>query len=248
MKYIDWSCEKGHADEPTLDRFVESLGGVKISTLHPQAVFENADYLFAADKVLIELKILETEFGETESFRAKLDELNQRIVTTWGQSPLSLDPRVAADYLRGFIDLFKPILARIAKKANRQLRETKKHLGLDDHHGVLLCVNDNFRELPPPYILQAFGRILNGAYSSIDAMIYLTNHYVAVPGSDYAHFLWAPQYSETAPETLVDFVNTLGRKWFDFCEREHGPFDTKQETDQLPGLADIKAIGSKFPL
>lgn len=248
MKNINWSCEKGCADEPTLDRFVESIAGMKISTLYPHAAFENADYLFAADKVLIELKILGTEFGETEPFRTKLDELNQRITTKWGRSPLSLDPYVATDYLRGFIDLFRPILARVAKKANRQLRETKKRLGLDDHRGILLCVNDNFRELPPAYILQAFGRILNGAYSSVDAMIYHTNHYVAIPGSDDAHLLWAPLYSEAAPAALVDFVNTLGRKWFDFCERTHGPFDTKRETDCLPGMIHVKAIGSKFPL
>ncbi|RYZ42960.1 MAG: hypothetical protein EOO71_05545 [Myxococcaceae bacterium] len=229
MKDTDWASERGNANEPNLDRFIESIGGIKISTLHTNAKFENADYLLPADKVIIELKILETDFVDTDEFLSKLNDLNYRIFAKWGASPMSMNPDVMRDFVNGFIELFRAPLARIAKKANRQIRTTKEQLKLHDHRGVFLCVNNNLRDLSPTAVLQTFGRILNGSYSSIDAMVYLTNHYVTIPQSDHAHLLWSPMYSKTAPDSLSESINNLGRKWFDFCEREHGPFDSRYE-------------------
>src|SRR5664279_4424437 len=93
-----------------------------------------------------------------------------------------MDPVVTERYLSGYINLFRAPIANIVKKANRQIRETKKHLSLEDHRWILLCVNDDFRELPPRLIMALIARILLGSYSSIAAFIYLTNHYVRLPG------------------------------------------------------------------
>lgn len=238
---------KGIADEPTWDDFVKHIGGVRISDEHPNADFPNADYLFQEDKVIIELKILETEFGNTEQFRNKAKAYTAKFVAKEGKSPMALDPKVTARYFKGFIDLFRNPIARIAKKANKQIRETKKELDLPDHLGVWLLVNDNFRELPPRPILGTLGRILNGAYRSVDAVIYLTNHYVLMPGDDYGRILWTPLYSPNAPQRLVDFVNELGRKWFDYTTAAGLPADDRQAGDDL-SIAGARAAGSKFPI
>lgn len=243
----DLATFKGSANEANWDAFVKSVGGEKISDLHPNATFENADYLFRERKVVVELKILETEFGNTEQFREKLRIFSERSFQKWGKSPLSLDSAVTGDYLKGFLELFRSPLARIAKKANRQIRSTKENISLEDHLGVWLLVNDNFRELPPTLMLGTLGRILNGSCSSIDAVIYLTNHYIVIPGDEYGRVLWAPLYSPSAPDGLQEFVNWLGREWFDFAETLGDPSDDRLEAETF-SLAGSRAAGSKFPI
>ena len=67
----DWSKERGIATEPNIDRFVATVGGERFDRLFPNATFQNADFVFRDAKVIIELKILETEFGSTTEFAQK---------------------------------------------------------------------------------------------------------------------------------------------------------------------------------
>lgn len=238
---------KGSADEPNWDIFIRSIGGSKISDLHPNPSFENADYIFPNQGVILELKVLETEFGSTDQFREKARIHSERSLKKWRKSPLSLDATVSADYLKGFVELFRPPLARIAKKANRQIRSTKQNLNVQDYRGIWLLVNDGFRELPPRLMLATLGRILNGSCGSVDAVIYLTNHCVIMPEDEFGRFLWTPLYSPNAPDGLVDFVDWLGRGWFDYEEKLTGPFDDRQEGDDL-SIVGSRAAGSRFPI
>jgi hypothetical protein len=78
-----------------------------------------------------------------------------------------------------------------------------------------------------------------GANSSIDGFIYHTNHFVHVPGNEYAQLLWITSYADNAPDSLIQFVDDLGRAWFDFIERIQGPFDTREE---VPHSSDKTSI------
>lgn len=230
----DWSSAKGIADEPTIRRFIESVGGVLIDNRHPNPDFENADFLFEEAQVVIELKILETEFGQTEAFEKKLVSLGLKIALQFGLGPfLRQEGKAGRAHQKGLLELFRAPLARITKKANRQLKSTKHALGLEQAKGVLWCVNDNFRQVMPITIVALISRILGGSGSGIDAFIYLTNHYVDFPGDPYARLVWAPVYRHSDDEDLRQFINWLGRKWFDFCEAEDGPVDDRIEGDDL---------------
>ncbi len=55
----DWSTARGIADEPTIRRFIQSVGGVLIDHRHPNPSFLNADFLFEKAQIVIELKVLE---------------------------------------------------------------------------------------------------------------------------------------------------------------------------------------------
>jgi hypothetical protein len=239
---IDWATAKGIADEPTIDEFVRTVGGTRVDVLIPSPAFQNADYLFSQPRVIVELKIFETEFGKTREFQLKRDALIRRHVAENDLRGPLLGQPYPRQFLMDMLELFRPPLARITKKANRQVRETKTHLGIPDAGGVLICVNDNFRELNPVTIVGALSRILNGSCSSIDALVYLTNHYVDVPGSNYANLLWIPRYREKAPIALVEFVNWLGRQWGNFCETKMGPFDNRMEVASMPSFRGAKTI------
>jgi hypothetical protein len=241
-KNTKWSEAKGIANEATLNRFIETVGGKRFDSIVPSAPFENADYYFPEHKIIAELKILEKEFYKTTEFQERVTALLVRHVKEKGMRGPLLGERYPEEFIREFNDLFRPPLANIARKANRQIRSTKEYLKIPNANGVLLCVNDNLRGLPPMAIMQLFGQILSVRYSSITAMVYLTNHYIDVPGNNYANLLWAPQYSENAPDSLVKWVNSMGREWGLFIERETGPFDNKVETDNDSILTGSKAI------
>ena len=126
--------------------------------------------------------------------------------------------------------MFRPALSRILKKATRQIRATKEHFKITARTGILIFVNDGFTGLEPHFVRALVSDLLTTSYSSIDCFLYITlNRYVEVAGSDIPRLLWMPSYSERAPDSLVLFVDDLGRKWFDFLESKIGPFSIPRE-------------------
>ncbi len=224
----DWTKERGPATEPNFDRFVYSVGGARIDQRFGPLTGENADYIFADQRVLIELKIIETEFGDTEAFVHKENSILETMARNYGLGAiLRGEPGPVQFYTERKTELYRSALSRIAKKANRQIRQTKAALRLEGYQGILMCVNDSLRQLSVETVLGLFGRILNGSNSQLKAFIYLTNHYVNIPNHNYASLLWVPAYAHDTDDHLPTFVNWLGRAWFDFCEAENGPADSR---------------------
>ena len=243
----DLSKMKGFADESTIDSFIERFGGERIDKAHSNLEILNADYIFHKQKIIIELKTLENEVSNTDQFREKMKVAYRKIYSRSGKGPLSLDDEITKYYFKVFLDLFRPPLARIVKKANNQIRSTKENLGYADYRGIILIVNDNLKELPPLLMMATLGRILNGSCSSIRAMIYLTNHYVVMPGDEYGRILWAPLYADAEGDNLVDFVNELCSRWFTYCEGLGMPVDYRQVGRDI-SLDGSRAAGSEFPI
>jgi hypothetical protein len=114
------------------------------------------------------------------------------------------------------VRLFRPPVSRVLKKANRQIRETKEYLGRSSPTGVLLFVNDGFTTL---------------------------NRCVEIKGSDVPRLVWAPTYSDRGDDSLHQFINDLGRKWFKFLESKIGPFTIDNwETEDHDAILGSKAI------
>lgn len=232
--------------EETFDRFVKSYGGQKISDSLPgDPTFQNADYLFPKEKVIAELKTLQSDFGVKDSFRKKQIDLAKAYLAQ-GKMPLSAifnSRDQPADYVKDLLRLFRPALSRILKKANTQLKVTKRELNLNNSSGILLMINDDFFSLEPRFIVSIVCEILAHSYSSVDAFVYLTlNQYADIPDNNYANLLWIPSYSERAPDSLPDFINSLGGQWFQFLESETGKFDNKIVTDDPTAVTRAKSI------
>jgi hypothetical protein len=141
------------------------------------------------------------------------------------------------------VRLARPPIARIIKKANVQIRETKKHFSIADPAGVLIFVNDGFTALPAGIVNTVCQDILLQSYCSIDCFLYLSvNRYVEIKGSNEPKLLWVTSYSSRANDSLVTFIDDLGRKWFDFVEKEIRPFTSRTETENRDILRNTKAI------
>lgn len=210
--------------------FVRSAGGEVVEDLLPEPrTFENADFLFRDVPMVVELKEVETEFGRSASVRDGFRALIGRLM----EEDPNWRPNTG-DYpkwfLSEFVRLFRPPISRVLKKANRQIRETKAHFEISAPTGMLVFVNDGFTQLEPHFVRALAGDLLANSYSSIDCFLYMTvNRYVEVAGSNVPRLLWAPLYSERATDSLVQFVDDLGRKWFEYLETTIGPFSIPRE-------------------
>jgi hypothetical protein len=193
------------ADEPHWNEFVAEFGGELVAPLIKRAGVQNADYLFREQRVIAELKILQTEF---------FDPLLIRI----GQAAAKLiqDPTDEAFDLfeRFLVSTLEAPLKRIIKKANRQIKETKGVLGLPNHRGIILCINDGFVGIPPSIVSEIiFGMLKGSSYTNTRCIVYLTNHLVKFADDDEPALLWWTQYNGRPPEDLMMFVDKLGEEW-----------------------------------
>lgn len=240
------------AVEPLWQEFVRSFGGLVVHDMvaEPRG-FQNADFAFLDQGVIAELKEIQTEFSSTAAFRCGFKTLMQRLVTEQPESRSTFfggDGKVPAWFMPELVRLCRPSLSRILKKANRQLRETKIHFGVNSETGVLLLVNDGFTSISPEFVRAQVSELLLHSYSSISCCVYLTvNRYIEFPGDREPKLLWATAYSDTAPDSLVSFVDDLGRGWFDFLEEKVGLFTSRSEVQSsaevLQGTCAIRLPG-----
>lgn len=215
--------------EATWREFVKSASGQVVEELVPEPrTFQNADFLFPSAGVVAELKEIETEFDRSDAFRTGFRSLIHRVMKedpTWRPALLGGSGKYPNWFTGELVRLFRPPISRVLKKANRQLRETKAHFGVSTCTGMLVMVNDGFTSLEPHFVRSLACSLLVDSYSSIDCFLYVTvNRYVEIEGSDVPRLVWFPTYSERAPNSLVSFVDELGRSWFKFLEAKIGPF------------------------
>ncbi len=233
--------------EKTWRDFVVHAGGSVIEDLIPQPRnFQNADFAFFENDVIAELKEIETEFSNSQAFFKGFNELMQKVVAEdpeW--RPLLFGGKGEPQWFtREYIRLFRPPLTRILKKANSQIKETKEHFKIKSNNGIAIVVNDGFASLGPDRVRALIGNILHTSYSSIDCCIYMTvNRYVEIIGSDVPRLIWAPMYRDRAPDELVEFVNKLGEKWFDYIQTVIGPFSISK--DEFQSESDAPLIGAR---
>jgi hypothetical protein len=226
--------------------FVRSTGGAVVEDLVPQPRnFENADFVFLNDSVVAELKEIETEFTASSSFSKGFHSLMTRLVeenSNWRPELFGGDGVYPAWFHNEFLRIFRPPLQRIIKKANKQIRETKQHFNITSPKGVLFLVNDGFTSISPGLVFSLACELLVHSFTSIDVLVYLTvNRYVEIAGSDEPKLLWVTSYSTRGSDELAEFIDNLGRRWFDFLDSRIG-LTSRTETQDLGFLNNSTAI------
>jgi len=232
--------------EPSWNEFIESTSGERVDLhLSKSPTFDNADYIFHNDGVVIELKEITTEFSKQPSFNEKYMTLIKKVMEkdkNWRPYFLGGDGTFPSWYYRDFIRIFRPPISRILKKANKQIKETKSFFNIKSQRGIIVIVNDGFNSLEPKFILGIITELLNHSYTSIDCIIYTTvNRYMEIEGTDEPKLIWVPFYSDRVDDEFHLFVDDLGRKWFDYLEQKIG-FTSREESDEFNYLSSAKAI------
>lgn len=190
-----------HIDvEPEFDRCIESIGGQKLSDIVGQSPnFNNADYLFREHKVIAELKCLEENKDNDEKLRERVHELYNKYLRegktkliVYGEVEISAN-EVSKDFGLELMEMYRVPIQRVIKKANKQIRQTKAHLHLTDHTGILLLVNDGHEMLSPDQLKWILANTLRrNSYSSINTVIFFTvNLKARHPNFNEDLLLWA---------------------------------------------------------
>ena len=236
--------------EPLWNSFIEHAGGMRVNEfLSKSPSLKNADYIFPDKEIIIELKEIKTQFTDQPGNQSAIDALSKKTIDRLlevlgekqeaGQTPELILNQWRQQYLR----IFRPNLVNICKKANKQLKQTKAYFDINSSLGVIVIVNEEFTGLTPQNIISLLGNILENSYSSIDCCLYVSvNRYVEILDSDEPKLVWAPIYSDRAPDLLVEFINWLGEMWFDFLEDQAGPFTSRATTDDMSFLSGARSI------
>ncbi|MHA6299452.1 hypothetical protein [Devosia sp. CAU 1758] len=190
----------------------------------------NADFFFPNDRVVVELKSLDKDAMDAETFSRRVMsaykalgyELPDFVRWAFGQVPMAnnVSRRVYASSTRPIIEC--------VKKACKQIAATRRILGMNDAQGLVMVANSANLGLTAHQIMDS---VLRGyelkADKKLDAAVYLTPNVYHDMGDNVPYELWVP----IAGDHLQQFVDDLGSAWFDFRVANHG--EAIRKTDEV---------------
>ncbi len=218
--------------EETFNAFVKDFGGELIEEIFAGSGRRpnNADYFFRDRTIVAELKCLEKNYFNDRNLGEKLTKLTNQ----WMKQGIlrrehikngmfqtdALPPKCASEVFK----IFMAPLEKAVKKANLQIKETKKHFGLTDAKGLLILANDGNYSQNPKLTIQMLARLLRSTYSGIDSFIYFTpNMRVTAPQLDREARVWISGRSrESANAVESEFLEEVARHWISFVNRITG--------------------------
>lgn len=203
---------------------VKQVGGCRVDEIVGKSpAFLNADYLFKDEPCVAELKCLERD--QVPAFVEKFRDLvhgwiregiipspppTQTMFST-NNLPHELQQEVAALYRGPFLE--------VLEKANKQIKQTKKHFDLEEAPGLLLLANDGNALLELEMVLYCLATAFKPdntgkrRYSGITHVIYFTANLPsvgAIPSG--SHMLWVSPLIDD-DRRLSGFAERLREAW-----------------------------------
>jgi hypothetical protein len=209
-----------------MNRFVRNFGGELVSNLvgTRSPPFANADYWFEQDNVVAELKCL----AEDDSREARIRKNVQKLFDSfhrsgrmpypkfWGVRRINSTDCPPAFQRALYRLLAQPLKGRL-RKANQQIRETRKHLGKDDAYGLVLLANDGHYHLEPAQFRHAVDVALGKDFSAIEGLILFTVNLLSTgPGVEphASHInVWMPCSRVGHREISDEFLRRFQEGW-----------------------------------
>lgn len=190
--------------------------------------YPNADYIFYADEIVAELKCMMDDNSESAGNQAKVNNLineyftagkiNTKTITeeSWKSFP--------NDFQVKFSEIFSHSIRARVKKANIQIRETKKHLRLNSYAGMLIIANDGLVSMPPAAFIETTIRtITNNKRQFIDSFIYLTvNLFATIEDTPLPTVFWMPFSMKEPSKVSEAFLNQLRTAWQNKINKKMG--------------------------
>lgn len=210
--------------EVYVDGFVEFAGGNRIANILGSNIpSDNADYFFKQDNVIAELKILETDFWESnkeklEVARAealKTVEVTRDMISGTGEG-------YPEEVFWAEFRVLRDALQRVTKKANEQIKNSKQLLDAPEAKGIVIFLIDGFYSINPFLTIELLHDPLTRQFSGVDAFIFLNfRRKVTLDLGDgpYDYFVFEPRYRPDYPESLPKFIDKFGSRWFEYMQR-----------------------------
>ena len=216
--------------ESAFSSFVRRFGGeVLEDTFGTSLNTLNADYVFRDCNVIAELKRLVDDKSKDEDIQAKIQAkfdawMDQGIIGPAYGNVVIDSSTLPIQCQRELIDVFRPPLRRRVLKANRQIRETAKLLGMPDAKGLLLVANDGNYALEADMAMYLLSRILGNDCRSIHSIIYFTvNMSAASPLTHKQVLVWVASSRKRLLEPVAsEFLAELFEGWLTHLERLRG--------------------------
>jgi hypothetical protein len=218
--------------EREFNALVQEFGGTLVSDLVGKSPgFENADDIFDDYHLVAELKCLDEDKIIDPKFMEKVSSLYQEArqhggtrVVVFGTVRVSSSD-FTPEYQERLIKLYEEPIRNAVKKANRQIRETKRHFDKEDYDGLLLVINENNVALDPIHVVHLLDRIFSRhLYSSINHAISLTVSMRATHPSHNADYMTWTAISGAGAENEVfrQFQSALRESWRHYQEKKLG--------------------------
>lgn len=207
----------------------------------PQPNFLNADFIFHHERVVAEFKRIEKDNTDSPNNQAKLKatlekfyaegKIKEKAITeeNWRDLPTQLQNEVyntTTNSIKGHVE-----------KANKQIKETKAHLGLESYKGCLIIVNDGVTSYPPASFLHAVFRLVKERHSGITYIIFFTAN-VYANSREYPAPLqfWLGLDVEKAGKMGDAFSESLFQSWTNYVARKTGIPAIKKEMNDAEGF------------
>jgi hypothetical protein len=210
--------------EDAVERVVRQVGGLPVKDLLPTGVDlpRNADFVFQKYGVVGELKRLKKNQSEDIKMSAKMQQLyngwvaqRRRVPIVYGRAAVNLRS-LPADCAEEMLSVLKvPILRRI-RKANEQIKSTKRDLHMEDAVGLLLLAQDGDYSIGPEAVFCLVARSLKaGPFRGIDHVIHFNANVPASrPNDSLGYMFWAhARRDENGPELPHELFTSLSDAW-----------------------------------
>jgi len=132
-------------------------------------------------------------------------------------------------------------LKKLVSKANKQIKETKINIHLNNYCGTLWIVNENNLYLTVKNQINIISRILESdQFSSIDCVI-LSNLNMGITNSKESppHLYWIPIFRKNSNDAIWNGVHYIGHCWQEYI-REN--FSIPKEIKTICGDGDIEYL------
>lgn len=205
--------------EEAFARFVRTQrGGTIVRDLIPDAPLmePNADYYFAEEDVVAELKCLRTDPDDREQLGRRFLAVCERLGYSAEQALLIALRRapLPRDVAQATIAKSLSHVRKALRKASDQIGATKRQLSRPSAYGLIIIANENNVSLTPAQLLHFIFLELRAMKAGhIDGLIYVTpNLYHDIGEDGVGRSLWLTGYRR-ADASLMEFVDKLGAAW-----------------------------------
>jgi hypothetical protein len=203
-------------------RAVRCAGGVPVTDLLPDDGHSqpNADFVFQQHNVVAELKRLVKDHTEDKAVQVKLQRLYDKWVAQGKVSPgegrIKLRPaNLPPDCANEMISLFREPFANRIRKANKQIKTTKKALNMGSAIGILIVAQDGEYSMVPKDILSFLARCLNReVFSGINNVVYVNaNMPLTRPNDARDLYIWAEAFRDKTRSAPNILLQSLADAW-----------------------------------